>query len=172
MIKRIFWNIYVMPLECSVILMLLVAALWPFTKKIFGKKFIWKCGNLMVSVCMIFAILVVTLLSRSSESVELILTPFHSFLEAKTQPEIYRSMLMNVFLFFPFGLTLPFALPEKWNRKALLTIVLALVLSFTIEFLQFHYRLGRAETDDVICNTLGAAIGTLSYTLERKFFTK
>ena len=126
----------------------------------------------MVSVGVIFAIFVVTLLSRSSETVELILTPFHSFIEAKTQPEIYRSMLMNVFLFFPFGLTLPFALPEKWNRKALLTIVLALVLSFTIEFLQFHYHLGRAETDDVICNTLGATIGTLSYTLERKFFDK
>ena len=161
-----------MPLEWLVIMMLSATVLWLFAKKIFGKKFIWKCGNLMVSVCMIFAILTVTLLSRNSEGVELILTPFHSFIEAKTQPEIYRSMLMNVFLFFPLGLTLPFALPEKWNRNALLTVLFAFTLSFVIEFLQFHYYIGRAEVDDVICNTLGAAIGTLSYTLERKIFTK
>ena len=161
-----------MPLECLVLMMLLATVLWPFTKKAFGKKCIWRCGNLMVSICMILAIHAVTLLSRNSEGVELILNPFHSFLEAKTQPEIYRSMLMNVFLFFPLGLTLPFALPEKWNRKVLPTIAFAFTLSFVIEFLQFHYHLGRTETDDVICNTLGAAIGTLSYTLERKFFTK
>ena len=53
-----------------------------------------------------------------------------------------------------------------------ITIVFAFLLSFTVEFLQYYYHLGRAETDDVICNTLGAAIGTLSYTLERKFFAK
>ena len=52
------------------------------------------------------------------------------------------------------------------------SIVFAFTVSLVIEFLQFRFYLGRAETDDVICNTLGAAIGTLSYTLERKVFTK
>lgn len=172
MIRRIVWNIYAMPLEWLITLMLLAVIWWTFTPKMLSKKFIWKSANLLFFLCMIFVIATVTLLSRSSKGVELILAPFHSFLEAKTQPESYRSMFMNVLLFFPLGLTLPFALPEKWNRKALFTIIFAFVFSFTIEFLQFHYHLGRAETDDVICNTLGAAIGTLSYTLERKFFTK
>ena len=168
----IFRIIYSLPLNFIAKIMLVVTLFWSFVEKVFIKKFIWKCVNLVVFICACIAILAVTLLPRSNEGHELILIPFHFFIEAKTQPEIYRSMLMNVFLFFPLGLTLPFALPEKWNRKALRTIIFAFVLSFTIEFLQFHYYLGRAETDDVICNTLGAAIGTLSYTLERKFFTK
>ena len=79
---------------------------------------------------------------------------------------------MNVFLFFPLGLTLPYALPERWRKKVFITIAFAFLLSFTVEFLQYYYQLGRAETDDVICNTLGVAIGTLSYTIERKFFNK
>lgn len=167
MIRRLFWNIYVMPLEFVIILMLLTIVLWPLTKKLYSKKIIWKCGNLMIFICSIFAILAVTVLSRNSESVELILTPFYSFFEAQIQPEIYRSMFMNVFLFFPLGLTLPFVFPEKWNRKALLAVVLAFMISFVIEFLQFQYHLGRAEADDIICNTLGAAIGTISYQLSR-----
>jgi glycopeptide antibiotics resistance protein len=77
-------------------------------------------------------------------------------------------MLMNVFLFFPLGLTLPYALPEKWNRKGLLTIFLAQVFSIGIELAQYHFHLGRAETDDVICNTLGCVIGTLSYVISKK----
>ena len=139
-------------------------------KRKFQKNWEWRKCNLTLSGCMVLVIFVLTIVSRREENMELILMPFHSFLEAKTQPEIYRSKLMNVFLFFPLGLTLPFAVSEKWNRKALLTIVFAFVISFAIEFLQFHYHLGRAETDDVICNTLGAAIGTISYQLS-KYYT-
>ena len=102
------------------------------------------------------------------EGTEVILIPFYSFVEAQKQPELYRSMLMNVFLFFPLGLTLPYALPEKWNRKGLLTIFLALVFSIGIELAQYQFHLGRAETDDVICNTLGCVIGTLSYVISKK----
>ena len=83
MVRKIFMSVYCLSLELALILMLLTIVLWPFTKKIFGKKFIWKYGNLTVSVCMIFAILAVTLLSRSNEGAELIIIPFHSFLEGK-----------------------------------------------------------------------------------------
>ncbi len=31
--------------------------------------------------------------------------------------------------------------------------------------MQFHYSLGNFEMDDIIFNTIGAAIGTLSYLL-------
>lgn len=72
---------------------------------------------------------------------------------------------MNVFLFVPMGLTLLFALPEKMNHKVLLSVLCAMVLSMIVEILQYVFQLGRAETDDVICNTLGAAIGTLAFSL-------
>lgn len=117
---------------------------------------------------MMGVILVVTISSRDNVS-ELVLQPFASFSEARIQPEMYRSMFMNLFLFFPWGLTLPYVFPGKWKRKVLITLFLTLAFSVLIEYLQYYYHLGRAETDDVICNTLGAFIGTLSYTLSRKF---
>ena len=70
---------------------------------------------------------------------------------------------MNVLLFVPLGLTLPFTLPEKWTCRALLSIVIAATLSIYVEAAQFIFRLGRAEIDDVLMNTLGAVLGILAY---------
>ena len=132
------------------------------------RKKLWKIANGIAWLTMIFAIIMITISSRTEGVLQVHWTPFHSFREAKFQPELYRSMLMNVFLFFPLGLTLPYALPEKWNRKGLLTIFLALGFSIGIELVQYHFHLGRAETDDVICNTLGCIIGTMSYRVSTK----
>ena len=134
-----------------------------------NKKRIWKLGNSIGAVGMIAVILAVTVSSRNMGTSQVQWTPFRSFVEAKIQPEIYRSMLMNVFLFFPLGLTMPYVLPEKWRHSALLTIIFACVFSIAIEYLQYYFQLGRAETDDVICNTLGCFIGTISYMLSRKY---
>lgn len=93
----------------------------------------------------------------------LILTPFASLTAARIQPEIYREMLMNVFLFFPLGLTLSNALPRKWHRwlRIILTTLIGCALSAGIEYAQYRYALGLAETDDVICNTLGGGFSAL-----------
>ena len=48
----------------------------------------------------------ITLLTRSSGIHAVILTPFAALVAARHQPELYRELLMNVFLFFPLGLTL------------------------------------------------------------------
>ena len=71
---------------------------------------------------------------------------------------------MNVFLFFPLGLTLSNALPQKWHRwvRIGLTTLIGGILSAGIEYAQYRYALGMAEVDDVICNTLGAFIGSTS----------
>ena len=98
--------------------------------------------------------------------------PFHSFVEARVQPEMYRSMLMNVFLFFPIGLSLPNILPDRCKNSALIAVVFAFLISSSVEFLQYRYQLGRVEIDDVICNTFGCMVGTLSYLLEIRFAMK
>ena len=74
---------------------------------------------------------------------------------------------MNVFLFFPLGLTLSNALPSKWrcSRRIAFTTLVGFVLSASIEFTQYRFSLGLAETDDVICNTLGAFVGSTSLLL-------
>ena len=124
----------------------------------------WRWGNLALMLLVAAAILYATLFSRAEGSTGLILTPFASLTAARVQPEIYREMLMNVFLFFPLGLTLSNALPRKWHRwgKIILTTLIGCILSAGIEYTQYRCALGLAETDDVICNTLGVFIGSTS----------
>ena len=120
--------------------------------------------NTTLACAAAFIILYATTLTRTPGNYEVILTPFATFTAARQQPELYREMLMNVFLFFPLGLTLSNALPQKWHRwgRIILTTLIGCILSAGIEYAQYCYALGMAETDDVICNTLGAFIGTTS----------
>ena len=115
----------------------------------------WRCGNLVLVLLMTAAILYATLFSRAEGGTGLILTPFASLTAARQQPELYREMLMNVFLFFPLGLTLSNALPRKWHRwlRIILSTLVGCALSAGIEYAQYRYALGMAEADDVICNT-------------------
>ena len=124
----------------------------------------WRRGNLVLAILMAAAILYATILTRSEGSTGLILTPFATFVAAQQQPELYREMLMNVFLFFPLGLTLSNVLPQKWHRwgRIAFTTLIGCILSTGIEYAQCRYALGMAEADDVICNTLGAFIGSTS----------
>lgn len=124
----------------------------------------WRWGNLVLVFLITAAILYATLFSRAEGSTGLILTPFASLTAARVQPELYREMLMNIFLFFPLGLTLSNALPQKWHRwlRIALTILVGCILSAGIEYAQYRYALGMAEVDDVICNTMGAFIGSTS----------
>lgn len=120
--------------------------------------------NTALACAAAFIILYATILTRTPGDYELILTPFATFTAAQQQPELYREMLMNVFLFFPLGLTLSNALPQKWHRwgRIILTTLIGCILSAGIEYAQYRCALGLAETDDVICNTLGAFIGSTS----------
>ena len=124
----------------------------------------WRWENLALMLLMTAAILYATLFSRAEGSTGLILTPFAALTAARQQPELYREMLMNVFLFFPLGLTLSNALPRKWHHwgRIILTTFIGCALSAGIEYVQYRYALGMAEVDDVICNTLGAFIGSTS----------
>ena len=124
----------------------------------------WRWGNLALMLLVAAAILYATLFSRAEGSTGLILTPFATFTAARVQPELYREMLMNVFLFFPLGLTLSNALPRRWHcwGRIILTTLVGCALSAGIEYAQYRCAPGLAETDDVICNTLGAFLGAAS----------
>lgn len=121
-------------------------------------------ANLVLSCVAVIIVLYATLLTRSAGVPEAILTPFAAFTAARVQPELYREMLMNVFLFFPLGLTLSNALPRRWNRwlRIGVTTLAGCLLSAGIEYAQYRFALGLAETDDVLCNTLGALLGAAS----------
>ncbi len=155
--------IYSRPLIVIILFMVLVLVVWGGSNAHIAAKR-WRRGNLILAVLMAGAILYATILTRSEGSIGLILTPFATFTAAQQQPELYREMLMNVFLFFPLGLTLSNGLPRKWHRwgRIVLTTLVGYILSTGIEYAQYRYALGMAEVDDVICNTLGAFIGSTS----------
>ena len=113
---------------------------------------------------MVMAIFCITIMGRTTGERTLVLKPFASLAAARSQSEAYRELLMNIFLFFPFGLTLSNALPQSWGRcrRIGLTVITGLLLSVGIEYIQYRFALGVAETDDVICNTIGAFIGSTS----------
>ena len=145
------------------ILLLSLLLLWPMLCQRVGERR-RVLFNTALACAAAFIILYATILTRTPGSYELILTPFATFTAALQQPELYREMLMNIFLFFPLGLTLSNALPRKWHRwgRIILTALVGCVLSVGIEYTQYRYALGMAETDDVICNTLGAFLGSAS----------
>lgn len=145
------------------ILLLSLLLLWPMLCQRVGERRRVLLNTALACVAT-FIILYATILTRTPEIPEVILTPLATFIAAQQQPELYREMLMNVFLFFPLGLTLSNALPRKWHRwlRIILTTLVGCAFSAGIEYAQYRYALGLAETDDVICNTLGAFIGSTS----------
>ena len=76
-------------------------------------------------------------------------------------------MFMNVLLFMPFGLSLPFALNKKIWYNACMTALIGLGLSICVEILQYVFCFGKCETDDVIMNLLGVLIGTFSFVISQ-----
>lgn len=159
--------IYAQPPLLIIFLMAAALALWGYLATKIHMTLHWHRGNLILSVPMAIAILYTTILSRSEGNTGLVLTPFAALAAARQQPELYREMLMNVFLFFPLGLTLSNALPRTWHRwlRIALTTLTGCILSAGIEYAQYRFALGMAETDDVICNTLGAFVGAASLLL-------
>ena len=157
---------YAMPLSVVAVLMLALLLLWTALCQHFKGR-IRTFSNVMLACAATLIILHTTLLSRTPGTYTAVLTPFAALAAARQQPELYREMLMNVFLFFPLGLTLSNALSRTWHRwlRIALTALTGCAFSAGIEYAQYRFALGMAETDDVICNTLGAFVGATSLLL-------
>lgn len=128
-----------------------------------SKYFLWFC-----SISYIFIILSITLATREPASTQsFCFIPFASVYEYfHGQVEKLRESVMNLVLFYPLGLLLGSVSKKKG------IICVGLFLSLCIEVSQFIWKLGYAETDDVIHNTLGVAIGVLFMMGVRKKLSK
>lgn len=169
--SKLLWLIYIQSLHRIVIFMILAAVLWGYLGNREQGSRRWRILNAAVFAGIAAVIFYMTICARGEETAEAVLVPFQNFREAREQPELYRSMLMNVLLFFPIGLSLPFVL-GKWKLSVPVTVVLACLSSAGIEYLQYRYSLGRCEVDDVTMNTLGALLGCsarwISHSRKRK----
>lgn len=123
---------------------------------------VWRVINIIGACVVVFVILCVTLLTRTRGEQLLRLIPFSSFELAIVYNDVYKQIVMNMLLFIPFGLAFPFVF-QKTKHPVLWTILLAILFSLVLETFQCVFALGEAETDDIIFNTVGAAIGTLPF---------
>ncbi len=161
-------EIYRQPLGLVLLAMFAALVIWSwggwYCQKRRCTSSLWRLGNACLSAVCVAAILYTTVLRKSSGTRTVILIPFYSIFKGFEQIELYRSMLMNVFLFMPLGLTLANALPERLHKfsRFRLTVACGLFLSILIEGLQFIFALGQVEVDDLLCNTLGTALGAFS----------
>lgn len=81
---------------------------------------------------------------------------------------IVPHMALNVALFMPLGLAMPFV----YKKASLLKVALTgLIMSFFIEFVQIFIGRG-SDIDDLLCNVLGAILGYLVYMLLDKLFPR
>lgn len=178
MLKTIFLWIYRMDFhEVLILLVVCTGLFYTAYTKLHCFRF-WK--PVVISVLLLWAAAVVaqTILWRTpSNDPILSLQPFQSYFDALReggQRELLRSNFMNVLLFYPAGLLLAAIFP--WKRKPVLQFLVILMIAVTfstvIEFVQFHYCLGQAQTDDVIHATFGAWIGAAVMCLLRLFCNK
>lgn len=134
----------------------------------------WKTFNYIFLALTVFIILKFTVFSREAYIDVLELIPFKSFDVAKVQPEMYRSLTMNIALFVPYGLFFSCGLSEKlpYFARILCTSLSGCLCSLIIEATQYLCKLGEAWTDDVLCNVLGAFLGSLSIVVWKLYFFK
>jgi VanZ family protein len=89
------------------------------------------------------------------------LVPFHTFRNYLDGYDSAQTMLLyvvgNIVMFVPFGLFVQLAL----RRRVVLTIALGMLASVTVEVLQLPIWSRSSDVDDVILNTVGAAVGAV-----------
>ncbi len=98
----------------------------------------------------VFLILYITLLRRApgyNENIRL-------HLKLWPNAGVWAGNLLNLILYVPFGWT-----SQRWkpNRKRI--VVAAFILSVGCEVLQYSTGRGMADVNDILFNTLGAAVG-------------
>lgn len=155
-------------------------------KTLSAKHFNW----MLLLAFMVYVVgnLYVTLFSRvpgSGLTVELI--PFMSIVRLFTNPveaagEVtgcfawfmqgtvpVTSIILNIFLYLPLGYLLAILFPALSNQKILL---IGCICSVVTEAVQLVLKMGYCETDDVLYNTLGTAIGVWVWHLQSRRLNK
>ena len=167
MIHKYLSYLYDLPVLDYFLIAAVGVAFWAGIAVLAENKKWWKPFNGVAFGLSAAAILLVTVVARNYSVVGYSMVPFASFSLAKTYTDVYSEVALNSILFLPLGLTLPYTAAGRAKHPVLLAIMASCAFSVLIEVCQYIFRLGFAEIDDVIFNTLGAAIGACSYLLAR-----
>ena len=70
---------------------------------------------------------------------------------------VFKNIGMNILLFVPLGMALPILFPKM--RRLGRTVLVCLAATVLAEALQFLFRLGTFDVDDILLNVLGGLCG-------------
>lgn len=154
----IFVNIYVARPWVVVILALAAVLIWGLLGRIVPRR-VWKpvCGAAAFLATVLVLWLTVWNRTPSEEHV-------FTWAAAYTN-EFFREMFMNAVLYVPFGLA-ACGLIGPWG------VLAGFLLSAGVEAWQYATGAGLAQGTDVLCNTLGAAVGMLPVWANRRLTRK
>ena len=103
--------------------------------------------------------------------------PFHEIIRYLTHVQrigpwlVFLNVFGNILIFMPFGFFVSFFC-RKRRLIVLKAFMLSMIFSCIIEFTQLMTRVGSCDIDDVILNTAGGLIGSLTYLCYRHFRRK
>lgn len=154
----IFVNIYAARPWVVAILALAAVLVWWLLGRIVPRR-VWKpvCGAAALLATVLVLWLTVWNRTPSEEHV-------FTWAAAYTN-EFFREMFMNAVLYVPFGLA-ACGLIGPWG------VLAGFLLSFGVEVWQYATGAGLAQGTDVLCNTLGAAVGMLPLWANRRLTRK
>lgn len=154
----IFVNIYAARPWVVAILALAAVLIWGLLGRIVPRR-VWKpvCGAAALLATVLVLWLTVWNRTPSEEHV-------FTWAAAYTN-EFFREMFMNAVLYVPFGLA-ACGLIGPWG------VLAGFVLSVGVEVWQYATGAGLAQGTDVLCNTLGAAVGMLPLWANRRLTRK
>ena len=161
---RIFLWFYCLPLVDAALLVLLATVVFLILREELRRFPGWKAAVRVLFVLWLVVLFIGTLGQRMegrgfSQPVLMPFASYYAVLHGGTR-EIWRTNFMNAVLFYPAGLLGCESLPgERKGWKAALVAASFALVSIGIEYAQFRFGLGLAETDDVLHNTLGALLG-------------
>ncbi|MBR1534847.1 MAG: VanZ family protein [Ruminococcus sp.] len=161
--REIYIRVYHIDLLTAALIMLGLVIVWSVIGVLFAKNMRTICVTAVVISGVIIFLL--TLCARGEVGASRDMMPLALFRRGVNEPPILRSIMMNVFLFIPLGMSLPYLIRSSAWIRMLLTVLIGFCVSCGIELIQRFFAVGMTQADDVISNTLGMAIGACTYPL-------
>ena len=133
-----------------------------------GKIKLAQCVSLPVMAIYLSFVITITIISREpsieAQSNVLLLWSYKAILNG--QINLIAQVFWNIVMFIPIGTILMMILTcrQKW----LISLVIGLLLSTSIEIIQLISHRGLFEFDDILHNTFGTFIGVVAFALVRK----
>jgi len=165
-------RLHEIPIWVYAVIILVSLLLWTVLAFLFQKRPVWKRINTVIFALSVILIAFITFVIRQADTQSISLIPFSSFELAKKFPDVYQEIMLNVILYLPVGMTMPFVLSGRVRHPVMVTVVFAASLSLATEILQYLFMRGYSEIDDVIFNTIGAVLGVFSFLIASCFIGK